>query len=69
VRAALRQDPRTSKLQIAVTAEDGIVTFTGLIDESQQAKDAAEVARLIPGVRDAVTELRVATERVRHIVE
>ena len=69
VRSALRQDERTNKLQISVTATDGIVSLAGLIDASQEAKHAAEVARGVPGVKDAVTELRVATAGARHIVE
>jgi cytidylate kinase len=70
VRSALRQDDRTNKLQISVTADDGIVTFAGLIAASQEAKHAAEVARLVPGVKDAVViQLRVAAAGARHIVE
>ena len=69
VRSALRQDPRTSKIQVSVTARNGVVTFAGLIDAGQEAKDAGEVARQVPGVTDVKTDLRVAAAEARHIVE
>jgi len=69
VRSALRQDTRTSKFQISITAEDGVVTLAGLIDQGQEAKHAADVARQVPGVRDVALQLRVASFGARHIVE
>jgi cytidylate kinase len=69
VRSALRQDTRTSKFQISITAQDGIVTLAGLIDSGQEAKHAADVARQVPGVRDVALQLRVASSGARHIVE
>lgn len=69
VRSALRQDTRTSKFQISITAEDGVVTLAGLIDQGQEAKHAADVARQVPGVRDVALQLRVASLGARHLVE
>ena len=69
VRAALRQDPRTGKMQISISAEDGVVTLAGLIEPGQESKDAADVAAKIPGVKNVVIKLRVAGPGARHIVE
>jgi cytidylate kinase len=60
VRSALRQDPRTSKMTISITAEDGVVTLAGLIDPAQEAADAADVATKVPGVEEVKNQLRVA---------
>src|SRR6185295_11787758 len=51
VRSALRQDARTNKLQVAITAQDGEVTLGGLVDKSQETADAIEVASKVAGVR------------------
>ena len=69
VRSTLRQDPRTEKMQISITAEGGAVTLAGLIDPGQEPKDAAEVASKVPGVKDIDNMLRVAGPGARHIVE
>lgn len=55
----------TSKFQISITAEDGVVTLAGLIDQGQEAKHAADVARQVPGVRDVALQLRVALALAR----
>lgn len=60
VRSALRQDPRTSKMTISITAGDGVVTLAGLIDPAQEAADAADVATKVPGVKEVKNQLRVA---------
>jgi cytidylate kinase len=69
VRSALRQDARTSKFQISISAQDGVVTLAGMIDPGQEATYAADVARQVPGVRDVALQLRVASLGARHIVE
>ncbi len=69
VRSALRQDTRTSKFQISISAQDGVVTLAGMIDPGQEATYAADVARQVPGVRDVALQLRVASLGARHIVE
>jgi cytidylate kinase len=69
VRSALRQDPRTDKLRISITADNGKVTLAGLIDNGQAPEDATDVAIKIPGVKDIVNELRRVETSARHIVE
>lgn len=60
VRSALRQDPRTGKMMISIAAEDGVITLAGLVDPSQEPKDAADVATRVAGVTAVKNELRVA---------
>jgi len=69
VRSALRQDPRTDKLRISITAENGRVTLAGLFDNGQDPEDATEVAVRVAGVKDVVNELRRAETSARHLVE
>lgn len=69
VRSALRQDARTNKLQISVTAQNGVVTLAGLADAGQEPKDAADVATKVPGVTEVVNQLRTVATGARHIVE
>jgi cytidylate kinase len=68
VRAALRQDSRTKQLQLSIASKDGVVTLAGLV-ESGLDKPAVEVARQVPGVKDVLTQLRIAAASARHIVE
>jgi cytidylate kinase len=69
VRAALRQDPRTSKVQIAITVNEDVVTLAGLIDASQDVDHFIEVALQVPSVRDVRSQLRSVSHGVRHLVE
>jgi cytidylate kinase len=69
VRSALRQDPRTDKLRISITADNGIVTLAGLVDNGQDPKDVGDVATLVPGVTDVVNQLRRVAASASHIVE
>jgi cytidylate kinase len=69
VRSALRQDPRTDKLRISITADNGVVALAGLFDNGQDPKDATDVATKVPGVRGVVNELRGLEISARHIVE
>lgn len=69
VRSALRQDPRTNKMQVSVTGENGAITLAGLVDSGQEPKHAAEVAYLVPGVKDVVNQLRTVATSARHHVE
>src|SRR4029453_1725746 len=36
VRSALRQDARTSRFQISIAAQDGVVTLAGMIDSGEE---------------------------------
>jgi cytidylate kinase len=69
IRSALRQDPRTAKMTIAITCEDGVATLAGLVDPGQEPKDAAEVAARVPGVKDVKSQLRSVASGARHHVE
>jgi cytidylate kinase len=69
VRAALRQDPRTSRFQISIKSEDGMVTLAGLIDMGLEPLRGVEVASKVPGVKEVVNRVRTAIPGARHIVE
>lgn len=69
VRSALRQDPRTSKMQISITGDNGVITLAGLVDPGQEPKVAADVASQVPDVKDVVNQLRSVAASARHIVE
>ena len=69
IRSALRQDPRTAKMMISITCEDGVATLAGLVDPGQQPKDAADVASRVPGVKEVKSQLRSVASGARHHVE
>jgi cytidylate kinase len=69
VRSALRQNPRTNDLRVSIAAENGVITLSGLVDNGQDPKDAADVATQVPGVIDVVNQLRRVAPAARHIVE
>jgi cytidylate kinase len=60
VRAALRQDPRTSGMDIAIEVDAGHVKLAGMLDPGMRSQDAVEVAAGVPGVTGVETELRLA---------
>lgn len=68
VRAAMRQDDRTKKMQISVSARDGVVTLAGIVEMGLEPKDAVEVASKVPGVNQIANTLRMATASARHHV-
>ena len=51
VRAALRADPRTAKMQIAIGADQGTVTLTGVVARDQHSALVSEVAAKVAGVK------------------
>ena len=69
VRSALRQDERTSRFQLSIKAEDGVVTLAGLIDPGQDLKHAVEIASAVPAVKEVVSRMRKAAPGAKHIVE
>src|SRR5688572_7747590 len=69
VRSALRQDPRTNRMQIVITPQNGEVTLSGLVDMGLEPKDAVEVVSRVPGVKRVVDKLRMAMPGARHHVE
>lgn len=63
VRAALRQDPRTTKMIIAITADDGRITLSGILDPDLNAKDAVDVTANVPKVTEVINQLRSTAGR------
>lgn len=59
VKAALRLNPKTRGLRITVTAKDGRVTLTGLLDKADERAAAMEVAAQA-GAQDLEDALRSA---------
>jgi hypothetical protein len=58
VRAALRADPRTAKLNILIEAAGGQVTLAGMLDMGLEERDAIEIASAVKGVTDVSSRLR-----------
>ena len=69
VRAALRQDARTSTMAFSVSCTDGVATLAGLVDPGQSPGDAVEVASRVPGISAVKNKLRSVAPGARHIVE
>lgn len=61
VRAALRADPRTEKMQIAITADQGVVTLAGTVDRTSEPVNASEVVAALPRVKEIKNELRIGS--------
>lgn len=61
VRAALRADPRTEKMRIAITASRGVVTLTGIVERGLEPVNASEVAAAVPRVTEINNELKIAS--------
>ncbi|HXF66413.1 MAG TPA: cytidylate kinase family protein [Burkholderiales bacterium] len=69
VRAALCQDPRTSRMRVSVSAADGVARLSGLLEVGEESRHAREVAAAVPGVKQVISELRVAAPGARHLAE
>lgn len=68
VRAAMRQDERTKNMQFSISARDGVVALTGIVEMGLEPKDAMEVASRVPGVKQVTNSLRMAMSSARHHV-
>lgn len=62
VRAALRLNPDTSKVQIAIEADSGVVTLSGIVDSNEQRRNAEQIAAGVPGVKDVRNKVRTITD-------
>ena len=60
VRAALRQDPRTSKMNVTVEAAEGRIALTGILDAGLEERDAIDVVGAQRGVTEVESRLRTA---------
>jgi len=66
VRAALRADQRTAKMQIAISADKGTVLLAGIVDHDLEPLHASEVAAAVSGVKDVGNQLKIAmTSRLK----
>lgn len=60
VRAALRQDPKTTRMLVDVRADDGKVTLAGVLEPGLETMHAVDVASRVPGVKSVSSELKLA---------
>lgn len=58
VRAALRADPRTCKMNLLITAADGRVMLSGVLEAGLDERDALDVAESVRGVAEVESQLR-----------
>lgn len=61
VRAALRADPRTDKMQISITADQGIVTLAGIVNRGMDPLHASEVVTAVLRVTEIRNQLKTAS--------
>ena len=59
VRAALRADPRTAKMSISISTDQGQVTLAGIIECGLEPIHASEVAGAVRGVKDITNHLKI----------
>lgn len=60
VRAALRHDPRTAKMNVTIAATDGKITLSGILEGGIEEHDAIEVAQSVKNVIEVESKLRTA---------
>jgi len=65
VRAALRNNARTAKLDITIAADSGRVTLSGILDSDIESKATAEIIAAVPGVSGVTNELKTTTRAHR----
>lgn len=58
IRAALRADPRTSKMNILVSAAEGRILLSGVLEAGLEERDALDVAESVRGVSEVESKLR-----------
>lgn len=58
VRAALHEDPRTSRVRIVVQANDGTVTLSGMLAKDEFPQEVEDVVLNVAGVKTVVNRLR-----------
>ena len=61
VRAALRHDARTQRMNIGIEATDGRVTLRGVLESGLIEEDALDVVQQVDGVSDIESRLRVTS--------
>ena len=58
VRAALRGDERTRKLNITIDVADGHATLSGIVENDSALKKTADVAATVPGITGVTNNLK-----------
>jgi osmotically-inducible protein OsmY len=61
IRQQLREDAATADLSILVAVRRGVAHLRGQVPGPEDAENAEEVAARVPGVREVVEELDVAS--------
>jgi cytidylate kinase len=61
IRAALRADPRTSRMNILISAAEGRVLLSGVLEAGLDERDALDVAESVRGVTEVESQLRSST--------
>jgi osmotically-inducible protein OsmY len=61
IRRELREDAATADLSIVVAVRQGVAHLRGRVSDMQDAENAESVAGRVPGVREVVEELEVAS--------
>jgi osmotically-inducible protein OsmY len=63
--AELARDPHVDVTQMAVAAEDGVVTLTGAIESLAMSVAAERAVKRVPGVRSIANDLHLRTPAER----
>lgn len=63
VRSALRQEPATRSVRIAIRADQGRIRLEGVVDTAADKRAVANVVAAVPGVTDVGNDLIVLAER------
>ena len=63
VRSALRQEPTTRTIRIAIGADQGGIKLEGVVDTAADKRAVADVTAAVPGVTDVANDLIVLAEQ------
>jgi osmotically-inducible protein OsmY len=61
VRAALRADARTSRMDIMVEVRDRVATLAGIVDPDLDPNHAADIASTVRGLKAVHNQLKIAS--------
>ncbi|MGH8618387.1 MAG: cytidylate kinase family protein [Burkholderiales bacterium] len=60
VRAALRADPRTSKMEVTVEVQDRVATLAGIVPPDLDPNEATEVAGAVKNIKAVHNQIKIA---------
>lgn len=66
IRSALRQNPATRAIRIAITADQATVKLEGVVDTAAEKRMVEEIAASVEGVADVRNHLTVVSEQRSH---